>query len=237
VHFVVATALIAVAGCKSNQVAKVTPTAPPLTTPTPTAKILASPSVVTAGDKVVLSWSSTDASSVSIDGLGTVASSGTRTVTPTASTTYHLVAQGSGGSAEADANVTVHSPLAISKRAPAMSTEEQFKANIRDVFFDYDQANLRSDAQSVLPRDAAYLASHPNVKVLIGGYCDERGSSEYNLSLGQDRAESVKQALISAGVPANRLRVVSFGKEKPFCTDETDSCWQQNRRAGFTLDR
>ncbi len=237
VLFVVATALIAVAGCKAKQVAKVAPTAPPLTSPTPTATITATPGTVTPGDKVVLSWSSTDASSVSIEGVGTVASSGTKTVMPTASTTYHLVARGSGGSAEADARVTVNAPAAIVKPAPAMSAEEEFKANIRDVFFDYDQASLRSDAQSVLPRDAAYLASHPGVKVLIGGYCDERGSNEYNLSLGQDRADSVKQALVSAGVPANRLRVVSFGKEKPFCTDETDACWQQNRRAGFALDR
>jgi peptidoglycan-associated lipoprotein len=148
-----------------------------------------------------------------------------------------MVARGSGGSIEADASVTVHSPVAIAKSAPALSAEEEFKANIRDVFFDYDKANLRSDAQSVLPRDAAYLSSHPNVKVLIGGYCDERGSNEYNISLGQDRADSVKEALVSAGIPASRLRVVSFGKEKPFCSDETDACWQENRRAGFALDQ
>jgi peptidoglycan-associated lipoprotein len=233
----VATGLLVAAGCKSKQVAKVTPTAPPLTSPAPTARITATPGTVTAGDKVVLSWSSTDASSISIDGLGTVSSSGTKTVTPSASTTYHLVARGDGGSAEANANVTVHSPVAIAQPASTMSAEEEFKASIRDVFFDYDKANLRSDAQSVLPRDAAFLASHPNLKVLIGGYCDERGSNEYNISLGQDRAESVKEALVSAGVSASRLRVVSFGKEKPFCSDETDSCWQQNRRAGFTLDR
>lgn len=237
VPFVVAVALVALAGCKTKQVALATPTAPPVTSPIPTAKITATPSVVAAGDKVVLSWSSTDASSLSIDGLGAIPSSGVKTVSPTASTTYHLVARGSGGSTEADASVTVNSPVAAVRKAPAMSTEEEFKANIRDVFFDYDQASLRSDAQSVLPRDAAYLASHPNVKVLIGGYCDERGSNEYNLSLGQDRAESVKKALESAGISADRVRVVSFGKEKPFCAQETDTCWQQNRRAGFSLDR
>jgi peptidoglycan-associated lipoprotein len=75
------------------------------------------------------------------------------------------------------------------------------------------------------------------VKVLIGGYCDERGSDEYNLALGQNRAASAKNALISAGVDASRIRIVSYGKEKPFCTESTEDCYQKNRRAGFTLDR
>lgn len=133
--------------------------------------------------------------------------------------------------------VTVDSPVAVAKPARTMSADEEFRANVRDVFFDYDKANLRSDAESVLPRDAAYLSSHPNVKVLIGGYCDERGSNEYNISLGQNRADSVKKALEDSGIAANRLRVISYGKEKPFCSDATDACWQQNRRAGFSLDR
>ncbi|MGA2890896.1 MAG: OmpA family protein [Terracidiphilus sp.] len=73
--------------------------------------------------------------------------------------------------------------------------------------------------------------------VLIGGYCDERGSTEYNLVLGQNRAESVEKALVNTGVAASRLRVISYGKEKPFCTESTESCRQKNRRAGFSLDR
>jgi peptidoglycan-associated lipoprotein len=88
-----------------------------------------------------------------------------------------------------------------------------------------------------LSKAAAYLASNPGIKVLIGGYCDERGSNEYNLTLGQSRANSVKQALVQAGVAESRLRVVSYGKEKPFCTESTEECWQQNRRAGFSIDR
>jgi peptidoglycan-associated lipoprotein len=75
------------------------------------------------------------------------------------------------------------------------------------------------------------------VKVLIGGYCDERGSSEYNLALGQKRADSAKKGLVDAGVAASRIRVVSYGKEKPFCTESNEACWQKNRRAGFSLDR
>ena len=96
---------------------------------------------------------------------------------------------------------------------------------------------VRSDAQATLSHDATYLTSHPNVKILIGGYCDERGSDEYNLALGQNRADSAKKALIDAGVAASRIRVISYGKEKPFCTESTESCWQKNRRAGFSLDR
>lgn len=237
VPVIVAVTLVSLGGCKKKQVAAAVPTAPPVKSPSPTAKIGANPSVITAGDKVVLSWSSTDASTVSIDGIGSVPSSGVKTVTPAGSTTYHLVAKGDGGAAEADARVTVNAAAAAARPAPAMSAEEEFRANVRDIFFDYDKANLRSDAQSVLPGDAAYLVSHPSEKVLIGGHCDERGSNEYNLSLGEDRAEQVKKALLNAGIAANRVRVISYGNEKPFCTEATDACWQQNRRAGLSLDR
>ena len=73
--------------------------------------------------------------------------------------------------------------------------------------------------------------------MVIGGYCDERGSDEYNLALGQRRADSTKNALVTAGVAASRIRVISYGKEKPFCSESNEACWQQNRRAGFTMDR
>ena len=75
------------------------------------------------------------------------------------------------------------------------------------------------------------------MKILIGGYCDERGSNEYNLALGENRANATKDALVTAGVAASRIRVVSYGKEKPFCTESTEECWQLNRRGGFTMDR
>jgi peptidoglycan-associated lipoprotein len=118
-----------------------------------------------------------------------------------------------------------------------MSAEEEFRANVQDIFFDYDAYDIRGDAQGILSKDASYFASHPNVKVVIGGYCDERGSNEYNLALGQNRADAAKNALVTAGVAAGRIRVVSYGKEKPFCSESTEACWQQNRRAGFSLDQ
>jgi peptidoglycan-associated lipoprotein len=121
--------------------------------------------------------------------------------------------------------------------ASNMTEDEKFRASVHDVFFDYDAYDVRPDQQAALSKAAAYLASNPGIKVLIGGYCDERGSNEYNLTLGQNRAESAKKALAQAGVAPDRLRVVSYGKEKPFCTESTEECWQQNRRAGFTIDR
>jgi peptidoglycan-associated lipoprotein len=193
--------------------------------------------VISSGDEVVLSWRTADATSVSIDGIGDVPTSGVKTVAPTATTSYHLVARGPGGSADATASVTVNAPPAVVVPSTTMSAEDEFKANVQDVFFDYDTYDIRADAEPVLSKDATWLAAHPDVKVVIGGYCDERGSNEYNLALGENRADAAKNALVTAGVPAANIRVISYGKEKPFCSDSTEECWQQNRRAGFTIDR
>ncbi len=230
--------LIAVAGCHKKQ-APMAPaeTAPPSAAPAPTAQLTATPSTISAGDQVVLTWRTTDATNVSIDGIGDVPTSGVRSVTPTASTTYHLVARGDGGSADASASVTVNTPPAVSVPSTSMTADQEFKANVQDIFYDYDTADLRSDAQATLSKDAAYLNSHPDIKIVIGGYCDERGSNEYNLALGQNRADAAKTALVNAGVAATRIRVISYGKEKPFCTESTEDCWQLNRRAGFSMDR
>ncbi len=231
-------ALVAVAGCKKKQpLPPPQQTAPPAAAPAPTAQLTATPTVISAGDQVQLSWKTTDAASVSIDGIGDVPSSGVKTVTPTATTTYHLVARGEGGSADASASVTVNAPPAVAVPTNTMSAEEEFKANVQDIFFDYDTDEIRNDAQATLSKNASYLASHTNVRVVIGGYCDERGSDEYNLALGQRRADATKNALVTAGVGADRIRVISYGKEKPFCAESNEACWQQNRRAGFTMDR
>ena len=238
VSVVLLVALFVVAGCKRTMPQPPTATAPPIVTPAPTAQITATPSVVTAGDQVVLNWRSSDATSASIDGIGDVPTSGVKTVTPTVSTNFHLVAKGPGGSADAAVRVTVNPPPpAAAPPANAMSAEEEFRANVQDIFFDYDKYDIRADAQTTLAHDASYLTGNPNVKVLIGGYCDERGSEEYNLALGQNRGDSAKKALVNAGVSAGRIRVISYGKEKSFCGEHTEGCWQENRRAGFTLDR
>ena len=118
-----------------------------------------------------------------------------------------------------------------------MGTDAAFHQNVQDIFFDYDSYDIRPDAATSVAQAASYLTAHPTIKVVIGGYCDDRGSAEYNLALGENRANAASTALVTAGVAANRLRVVSYGKEKQFCTEENESCWQQNRRAQFSLDR
>ena len=228
-------ALVTVAGCKKKVVPPPPAPPPPVVVPAPTAQITATPTVISAGDQVVLTWRTTDASSAQIDGIGDVPTSGTKTVTPSVSTSYHLSVRGEGGSADATARVTVNPPPAV-VAPPTVSEEEEFRANMQDIYFDYDSAAIRADAQATLAKDASYLVSHPNVKFVIGGYCDERGSNEYNIGLGQNRADAAKNAFVTAGVAASRIRVVSYGKEKPFCTESTESCWQLNRRGGFPLD-
>jgi peptidoglycan-associated lipoprotein len=231
--------LTAVSGCKKKQVAPPVSgeTAPPATAAAPTAQLTATPTVISAGDQVTLSWHTTDADSVSIDGIGIVPTSGVKSVTPTATTTYHLVAKGEGGTADATALVTVNGAPAVSVPSNALSEADDFKAHVQDIFFDYDTYDLRTDAQATLSNDANFLIQHPDIKIVIGGYCDERGSDEYNLALGQNRATAAKNALVTAGVAGNRIRVVSYGKEKPFCTESNEQCWQLNRRAGFTIDQ
>ncbi|HEX3372804.1 MAG TPA: peptidoglycan-associated lipoprotein Pal [Edaphobacter sp.] len=211
-----------------------TPAAPP-----PTATITADPVAIDLGQSVVLNWRSQNASSVSIDGIGDVNLNGTQTVSPSNSTNFHLVAKGDGGVTEANVRVTVRVPVAPTAPAAVadMGSEAAFHQNVQDIFFDYDSYDLRPDASTSVTQAASYLAAHPSIKVIIGGYCDDRGSAEYNLALGENRANSARAALVSAGVSSNRLRVISYGKEKQFCTEETESCWQQNRRAQFSLDR
>ncbi len=207
----------------------------------PTAVITADPLAVDLGQSVVLNWRTQNADTVSIDGIGSVNVNGTQTVSPSTSTSFHLVAKGPGGETEANVRVTVRVPTAPT--APTgdangdMGSEEAFHQNVQDIFFDYDSYDLRPDAQTNASHAASYLAAHPNIKVIIGGYCDDRGSAEYNLALGENRANSAKTALVNAGVQSSRLRVVSYGKEKQFCTQEDESCYQQNRRAQFSLDR
>jgi peptidoglycan-associated lipoprotein len=231
-------AVVAVAGC-GKKTTPISPaeTAPVASAPAPTAQITATPTLVMAGDQVQISWRTTDATTVSIDGIGDVPTSGVKTVTPAESTSYHLTARGAGGTADATARVTVNGPPAVVVPTRTRSADEEFKAGVQDIFYDYDTYDVRGDAQATLSRDASYLASNPSVKIVIGGYCDERGSNEYNLALAQNRADAAKNALVTAGVAASRIRVVSYGKEKPFCSESTEECWQQNRRAGFTPER
>ena len=109
------------------------------------------------------------------------------------------------------------------------------KGYMKDAFFDFDKADLRDDARTALAADAQWLKQYGSIKVLVEGHCDERGTEEYNLSLGQKRASSVKDYLVSLGVEGSRINTVSYGKARPFCTDHDENCWQQNRRGHFVI--
>ncbi len=225
-----------ISGCKKN-VAATPPAAAPAPTPQPTVTLNASPASVSPGQTVTLSWSSTNATDLDIEpGIGKVAPQGSTPVNPTQTTTYTITATGPGGSATASAQVTV---AAANNEAPASSgppnVSELFEQNVKDVFFDLDKAELRGDSRDVLTKDAEFLRSYPDVHISIEGHCDERGSTEYNLALGQSRAQAAKNYLISLGISADRMETVSWGKERPFCTEHSEECWQQNRRDHFVL--
>ncbi|WP_348263885.1 OmpA family protein [Telmatobacter sp. DSM 110680] len=114
---------------------------------------------------------------------------------------------------------------------PSGSYDEGARENLRDLFFNYDQADLRPDALNAIREDAAYLIAHPSIVLTIAGYADERGSAEYNVALGMERATAARDALASIGVTASRMHVISYGKERSFCSEDAESCYQQNRRA------
>ena len=232
---------LGMAGChKKNQ-------APPVTAPpaaaiaeVPTASISADPAAIDQGGSVVLNWRTTNATSVSIDGIGAVNPNGTQTVTPSNSTNFHLVAKGEGGTTDANVRVTVRvpqAPAADTSASTDMGSDAAFHAAVKDIFFDYDSYDLNADGQTKAAQAASYLSQNPSIRVVVGGYCDERGSAEYNLALGEQRATAARQALINAGISANRVSVISYGKEKQFCTEADESCYRQNRRAQFNLDR
>jgi peptidoglycan-associated lipoprotein len=164
-----------------------------------------------------------------------VSEQGSQRVDPAGSTTYTIVATGNGGRAEASARVTVSIPPAAAKHSPDL--DELFKAAVKDAFFDYNKSDIRPDAKEALPTDAEFLNLHREIRVTIEGHCDERGSEEYNLGLGDRRAASTKKYIVSLGIAEDRIQTTSYGNERPFCTEHNETCWQQNRRAHFVMVR
>ena len=114
-------------------------------------------------------------------------------------------------------------------------TVRELQANIRDIHFDFDRYDIRSDAKPVLSEVASMLLRNTNLKVITEGHADERGTSEYNLALGDRRANSVREYLISLGVSSGRIETISYGEERPVCMEQTEECWAINRRAHFVL--
>src|SRR6267143_1053513 len=221
-------------GCGPKKVTPPPPAPAPAPAPaSPTVTLQASPASVNKGESATLSWNSTDATQLSIaPEVGAVTAQGSTKVTPSDSTTYTITATGPGGSASATATVTVNEPPPPPPpKGP--SDDELFPREVRDAYFDYDKADIRPDARVALSTTADFLKKYPSIRATIEGHCDERGSTEYNLGLGDRRASAVKQYLVSLGVSADRLSTVSFGMEKPFCNEHNEACWQQNRRGHF----
>jgi peptidoglycan-associated lipoprotein len=239
--------LFFVMGCKKKVPAPVPPppvqeaSAPPAPAKVSIAQFTAEPSTIQTGQASTLRWEVANATEIVIDqGLGTVPARGTRQVTPNATTTYRLTAKGPGGSDSRTATVTVSAPPpapAPPPPAPKVSLSERLSREVQDAFFDYDKSDIRDDARTTLTRNAdaikAILRDFPGASIQIEGHCDERGSAEYNLGLGDRRAASAKEFLVQLGVSENRLTTISQGKERPQCTESDESCWQKNRRAHF----
>ena len=229
--------IVVIAGC-SHKVAVKPPAAPPAANPPaqPTITLDASRTNIDQGQSVNLRWSATNATSVSVTPeLGSVAAQGTSTVAPRQSTTYTATATGPGGSATASTHVTVTVASAAAPASAGPTVEEMFTREVQDAFFDYDKADIRADARQALSKTADFLRSYPQVAIVIEGHCDERGSTEYNVALGDRRADSAKNFLTAQGIGGDRIQTVSYGKERPFCTGSNESCWQQNRRAHFRM--
>ncbi len=199
----------------------------------------AEPSSIERGQSATLRWSVANATDISIDqNLGAVQANGTRQVFPSNTTTYTLLARGAGGMDMRSATVgvtTLPPPPPPPPPKPKISGAEMLGREGQDAYFDYDKSDIRDDARQTLTRDADLLkrifAEDPSFSVVLEGHCDERGSAEYNLGLGDRRATSAKDFLVQLGVPADRIRTISYGKERPICTDANEGCYQRNRRA------
>ena len=231
---VVALAAILMLGACAKKAA---PPPPPPTAPSPTASISVSPDTIQQGQSATLTWQTTNATDVSIDGIGAVQANGSQQVSPTDSTTYHLTAKGAGGTQDATTRLTVTPPPVVQTSTPLPTDEDLFGQTVKDVYFDYDKSDVRADQQAAVQSDAQFLTQHSNINFTIEGHCDDRGSTEYNLALGDQRANTVKNALVTAGIGAARIKTISYGKEKPFCVEDNEACWQQNRRGHFVYQK
>lgn len=228
------------------------PPPPPAPKPAPVAEapkpkpsirlFTAEPGSIEKGQATTLKWNVVDATTVTISqGIGNVAPQGDRSVFPASTTTYTLTASNASGAVSESVTVNVNQappPPPPGPAAPEENFVESVAKRVGDVFFDYDKSELSETGRSTMTNNAAAIkeifAKFPNGTITIEGHCDERGSAEYNLGLGDRRSNAAKEYLLQLGVPADRLRTVSYGKERPSCTESDESCWSKNRRAHFT---
>ena len=217
---------------------------PAVVTPAPVITFRANPAAIDRGATATLEWQARNASTVRIEpNVGEVATNGTRQVSPASSVTYTATANGPGGTDQAVARITVNIPAPPREQPvpPRTNTanprvEDLFRDNIQTIYFDYDKAEIRPDQIQRLQSNASWMKQNPNVRIVVEGHCDERGSQEYNLALGDHRANAVKEYLVSQGVGESRINTISYGEERPVCRDENEDCYQKNRRAEFVLN-
>ncbi len=233
--------VVMLAGACKKKVAATPPaeTPPPPPPPAPTVTLTAEPGTVDKGQSVTLSWTSQNATDLDLEpGVGKVQASGSTTVTPQDSTTYTITATGPGGTANQSARVTVTIPPPPPvEQTPQVqeSDEDMFSKAVKDAYFDFDKSDIRADAQQTLGADADFLKQHAGFKFTVEGKCDDRGSEEYNLGLGDRRANAAKTFLVNAGVSADGISTISYGKDRPVSSCDqsakSEDCWQQNRVA------
>jgi peptidoglycan-associated lipoprotein len=231
----------ALTGCHKHVAAAPQQTPTPQATPAapaPTITLRADQSTIDRGQATTLHWETRNATSVRIEpGLGDVSTTGNRSINPTSSVTYMATAIGPGGTTSDSARITVNIPAAPAPtntpRTPDVSMDQLFQQNVKSIYFDYDKSDIRADQMSILQSNAAWLKQHAEVRFTIEGHCDERGSEEYNLALGDRRANAVKQFLIDQGVAESRFSTISYGEDRPVCHENTEDCFQHNRFAGF----
>jgi peptidoglycan-associated lipoprotein len=141
---------------------------------------------------------------------------------------------GGGTTSSGGATTPAPAPAAPTTARPAPS-EFTAVADLKDIHFDFDKYDIRPSDAKTLDGNASWLKSNPNHLVLIEGHCDERGTNEYNLALGERRAKSTMNYLVSQGVQASRITIISYGEERPTCSQKTEECWAKNRRAHFLV--
>ena len=220
------------------------PTAPPPAL-SPTIGLTSDRTTITPGETVTLSWQATNATTVVLDNaIGNVPASGSRQVSPRVSTSYTALAQGAGGrTSSSTVRIAVNSPPTRRDESPRPSQgarirtlPEQFQAAMQNILFDYDQASIRVTELPKLQMAAQWLVDNQAIRFTIEGNADERGSQEYNIALGDERAAVVKKYLADHGIQASRMNALSYGEERPLCREDNENCWKRNRRAQFTMN-
>lgn len=210
--------------------------------PAPSVSLSASPGTIERGEQSTLKWNSNGGTSLTIDnGVGNVGTTGEIVISPVDSTTYTATVRGPGGEAKASTRVTVldrDSDAGSFADTEARQLETLIReGKIKPVYFAYDKAELTAASKSTLQQNALLFRQFPSVQVIVEGHCDERGSEEYNLALGDRRALAVRDYLTQLGVEADRLEAVSYGEERPADNRKNEEAYARNRRAEFSLGR